>query len=50
MDIQTVNAPSSRGIAQALQGRTDQGRATVAIVKKLHGRRDHKPIGPEALA
>jgi hypothetical protein len=50
MAIQTVNAPGSRGIAQALQGRTDQGRATVAIVKKLHGRWDDKPISRDTLA
>jgi hypothetical protein len=50
MDIQTVNAPSRRGIAQALQSRTDQGSATVAIVKKLHRRWDDKPIRRDALA
>jgi hypothetical protein len=50
MAIQTGKAPSSRGITQARQGRTDQGRAPVASVKKLQGRRDPKPSGPEALA
>src|SRR5262245_65912125 len=49
MDIQTVKAPSRRGIAQALQGRADQGRATVAIVKKLQRRWDDQPICRDAL-
>jgi len=48
--VQTVNTPSRRGIAQALQGGAHQGCATVAIIKKLHRRWDDQPIHRDALA
>ena len=37
MHIESGNDPGTHGIAQALQGRTDQRGAAIAIIKKRHG-------------
>jgi hypothetical protein len=50
MDIETLQEASCRRLPQALQGGSDEGGATVAIVQKFHGRGDYQPIRRDALA
>jgi hypothetical protein len=49
MAIPPVNGSSGHRIAQALQGRADQGGPTLAIVEKLHGRWHAEAIGDDTL-